>query len=127
MKYQLLMECRGGVRHAFKTVMIIELPDGTSKLHKICTNCKSQKFPIWNARGQILKSPTYKHSPEYREFLDNHTPAEARMAILASDIRKVKAPNEKNGTVLRLVSRTRKSNRHAHARKRPRDKKRSQS
>lgn len=103
MKYQLLMECRGGVRHAFRTVMIIVLKDGTFKLHKVCMNCKSEKFPIWNTRGVILKSPTYRHSKEYREFLNDHTPAEARMAILGSDIQKVRQPDEGNKTRLRLV------------------------
>ena len=53
-RYELLMECRAGVRHAFRTIMIIKLPDGTFKLHKVCSQCKSVKFPIWNARGQIL-------------------------------------------------------------------------
>jgi hypothetical protein len=128
-KYELLMECRAGTRHAFKTVLIIVLPDGTFKLHKVCSQCKSDKFPIWGARGQILKSPTYKHSKEYREFLDNHNPAEARMAILGSDIKKVQAPkkgvtSEANDTRVRSVRRTGKKTGRRKLRlvKRPRDK-----
>jgi len=103
MKYELLMECRGGTRHAFKTVLIIVLPDGTYKLHKTCAHCGSDKFPIWDKRGRILRSPVYKHSKEYRAFLDEHTPEEARAAILNSDIRKVEAPHAKAHTRLRLL------------------------
>ena len=126
-KYQLLMECRGGVRHAFRTVMIIVLKDGTYKLHKVCMNCKSEKFPIWNTRGVILKSPTYRHSKEYREFLNDHTPAEARMAILGSDIKKVKQPHEGNtrNPGLRLVpkgTKAAKRRRNSRAHKRTADK-----
>lgn len=126
MKYELLMECRAGTRHAFRTVMIVKLPNGTFQIHKTCSQCKSSKAPIWNARGVIIKNPSYKHSPEYREFLNNHDPAEARVAILESDIRKVEAPHgRENRTGVRLVPRTKKArNRNARANKRPRDKKR---
>lgn len=112
MKYELLMECRAGTRHAFKTIMIIALPDGTFKLHKVCSQCGSLKFPIWDKRGRILKSPTYKHSAQYREFLNSHDPAEARVAILTSDIKKVEAPRAKNNPRLRLVSGTKAKRSH---------------
>lgn len=112
MKYELYMECRAGTRHAFRTVMIMKLPNGTFQVFKSCSQCKSTKNPIWNARGVILKTPSYKHSPEYREFLNNHDPAEARAAILGSDIRKVVAPNERKPT----------TNARVRARKRPKDK-----
>lgn len=108
MKYELLMECTAGRRHAFRTVLIIKLGDGTFKLHKVCSNCKSEKFPIWNARGLILKSPVYKHSAAYRAFLDDHDAVDARVAILNSDIRKVEAPHGSNRTVLRLVPKANK-------------------
>lgn len=124
MKYELLMECRGGTRHAFRTVMIVVLRDNTFKMHQVCRNCESQKFPVWNTRGAILKSPTYKHSPAYREFLNDHDPAEARAAIISSDIRKVQAPNERNNPKVRLVSKSKKvRNRHARTHKRRADKK----
>ena len=130
MKYELLMECRAGVRHAFRTIMIIVLPNGTFKLHKVCSQCKSEKYPIWNARGVILKSPTYKHSQEYREFLNNHDPTEARVAILGSDIKKVHAPtkegsNEANRSGVRPLPKPKKARgRKPNPVKRPRDKER---
>jgi len=123
-KYELLMECRAGSRHAFRTVMIIKLLDGTFKLHKVCSQCKSEKFPVWNARGAILKSPTYKHSAEYREFLNNHNPVEARVAILTSDVRKVEQPHGTNRPNLRLVPKGQKRGRKTHTIKRPRNKRR---
>src|SRR5262245_31588980 len=113
MKYQTLMECRAGIRHAFKTVMIIKLANGTFKVHKVCMNCKSEKFPIWNARGIILKSPQYKHSAAYRKFLDDHDPAEARVAILNSNVKKVEAPHgRKDVPHLRLVQKAQTRRRH---------------
>jgi hypothetical protein len=120
MKYELLMECRAGTRHAFKTVMIIKLPNELFKLHKVCSQCKSEKFPTWNARGVIIKSPTYRHSAEYREFLNNHNPAEARVAILTSDIKKVE--HGTNNPNLRLVPGRTTRGRKARSVKRARDK-----
>src|SRR5262245_52116809 len=103
MKYELLMECRAGTRHAFRTVLIIKLSNGTFRLHKVCSQCNTEKFPIWSAKGVILKAPVYKHSPEYRQFLDDHNPAEARVAILNSDVRKEVQHGRSNGPHLRLV------------------------
>jgi hypothetical protein len=105
-RYELLMECRAGLRHAWKTVLIIKLVDGTFKLHKVCSQCKSEKFPVWNSRGVILKSPSYRYSAEYRVFLSDHNPLEARAAILNSNVRKVTAPHvRKERPPLRLVHR----------------------
>ena len=129
-KYELLMECRAGVRHAFRTIMIIVLPDNTFKLHKVCSQCKSEKFPIWNARGVILKSPSYRYSTAYREFLNGHKPADARMAILGSDIKKVQAPTKEikrgqNNQGVRPVPRAKKARGHSvKSNKRSRDQKR---
>jgi hypothetical protein len=122
------MECRAGTRHAFKTVTIFKLLDGTFKVHKVCSQCKSEKFPIWNAKGVILKNPTYRYSAEYREFLNNHDPAGARVAILESDIKKVEQVHgdQASNPRMRLVPGKGKGTRRraAHSRKRPRDKRR---
>src|SRR5262245_56891402 len=112
MKYELLMECRAGTRHAFRTVLIIKLSDGTFKLHKVCSQCNTEKFPIWNAKGIILKTPVYRHSPEYRQFLSEHNPAEARVAILNSDVRKETQPHGRSShSDLRPVQKARASRR----------------
>ena len=130
MKYNLLMECRAGNRHAFKTVAIIKLADGTFMIRKTCIMCASEKTPIWNAKGMILKTMAYKYSPEYRAFLDDHDSVGARVAILESDIKKAEQPhgNETSDPGMRLVPKPKKAQRRraAHARKRPRDKRRTQ-
>jgi len=119
------MECTAGYRHAFRTVLIIKLNDGTFKIHKVCSQCNSEKFPIWDARGRIIKTPAYKHSKEYREFLDNHNPAAARVAILDSDIRKVEQPHgSDNRARLRLVPKAQTRRRKSGSVKRQRDKQR---
>lgn len=128
MKYNLLMECRAGNRHAFKTVAIIKLQDGTFMVRKTCIMCESEKTVVWNAKGQILKTMAYRYSEQYRTFLDDHDSVGARVAILESDIKKAEQPhgNEAGNPGVRLVPKPKKGQRRrpAHARKRPRDKRR---
>ena len=125
MKYELYMECRAGTRHAPRTQLIIVLPNGTFQLQRVCAQCKTQIPQTWNGRGAILKR-NYKHSPEYRAFINDHDPAEARVAILGSDIRKVQAPRggTNNPSVRQVPGAKAKRGRKPGSQQRPRDKRR---
>ena len=125
MRYELFMECRGGGRHALQTLMIIKLKDGSFRLQQRCVNCKTFKYPHWGPNGKILGTATYKHSQIYREFLNSHDPTEARLEILASDIKKVEAPTDGSySSVLRQVPRPKKGRGRTLTPKRARDKRR---
>lgn len=126
-RYMLLMECTAGVRHAGKTVMLIKHPGNVTQVNKVCRNCGTQIIHYWDAQGRKVKAPKYHRTKAYRDFLDNHSPADARVAIMNSNVRKVVAPHGKDSPVLRLVPGGKaKVRRHSPRRvKRSKDKRRS--
>lgn len=126
-KYLLLMECTAGIRHAGKTVMLIKHPGNVTQVNKVCRNCGTHISHYWDAQGRKVKAPKYIRTKAYRDFLDNHTPAEARVAIMNSNVRKVTAPHAKDSPVLRLVpgGKGKARNRQSRRLKRQKDKRRS--
>ena len=99
------VELCSGINHPWKPPIILIMDDGTRRCYLECERCRSVRVEMRSPNGRVLRGRSYKHSDEFKEFL-NETSARTRRAAVWQDLcerARERRYSEKNYSNLRLL------------------------